>query len=91
MKDGLKRFFVGLLYENNEPSLTRCILAASFLCFVGVSLYLVAAQVHWDNYATFASIAGGGSIGGKVADKMMAVVKGSPDGQMPGSKNGGNG
>jgi hypothetical protein len=85
----IKMFLLGLLYENNEPSLTRCIIAASFVSFIGVSLYLCIMQLHWDNYGTFASIAGGGSIGGKIADKVVAVVKGSPDGMMPGPKNGG--
>lgn len=79
----VRTFLFGLLYEGSEPSLTRLILAASFLVFIAVSLYICIYNVHWDNYSTFAYITGGGSIGGKVADKLF------PNGST-GPKNGGN-
>ena len=84
----IRCFLIGLLYANNEPSLTQFIIAVAFLLFCGVSLYLVIMQVHWDNYGTFATITGGGSMGCKIADRVTTIVSGSPPGQMPGPKNG---
>ena len=59
------------LYENNELSLTRLIAVASWLLFAVVSIYLVAFNITWADYATFASITGGGGAATQIANKLM--------------------
>lgn len=88
--DKVKTFIFSLLFENGEASLTRCLIAASFLLFICVSVYLLLSGVKWQDYNTFATITGGGSIGAKIADRVTTIVSGAPKGEMPGQKNGGN-
>ena len=103
MWTNLKKFLFGLLYEQNEPSLTRVIIASSFLTFIigTVAVIILAIHgIHWPDYTAFATITGGGALAGKVGDKIFntftAQKYGSPDGQMappvvknPSSENGG--
>jgi hypothetical protein len=85
-----KHFLFGLLYEQNEPSLTRVIIAFAFLTFIigtGIDVLLQTYGIHWADYPTFATVTGGGSLAGKVGDKIVNTVTaqryGSPEGQMP--------
>ncbi|VBB07280.1 Hypothetical protein LUCI_2524 [Lucifera butyrica] len=85
-----KEFLFGILYEQNEPSLTRVIIALAFMLFILgtiVDVILIIYGIHWLDYPTFASITGGGSIAGKVGDKLVytftAQKYGSPAGKMP--------
>ena len=90
MGNCINAFLFSLFYENNEPSLTRCIIAAAFLVFICGTIVDIIMAIHgliWQSYPTFATITGGGSIGSKVADKItntvVAQAWGSPPGQMP--------
>ena len=85
----IKRFLFGLVYEQGEPSLTRVIIALAFLSFLlgtTVDIVLAIVGIRWPDYATFASITGGGAMAGKVGDKLVntftAQKYGSPEGQM---------
>ncbi|MEN6413094.1 MAG: hypothetical protein ABFC84_10125 [Veillonellales bacterium] len=85
----IKEFLFGLLYEQNEPSLTRVIIAAAFLGFMigtAADIILQIYGIHWTDYGTFAMITGGGALTGKVGDKLVntftAQKYGSPEGQM---------
>jgi hypothetical protein len=60
MFNTIGNWFRMALYENGELSLTRCLAVGSWLLFAIVSLYLVIAQVNWNEYSTFASLTGGG-------------------------------
>lgn len=87
---GMKDFLHGLLYEQNEPSLTRVIIATAFVVFVLgtiADIILAIHNIHWPDYGTFAIITGGGSLTGKVCDKIVntctAQKYGSSPGQMP--------
>ena len=73
----VKKFLFGLLYEQNEPSLTRVIIAAAFLVFVAgtvVDILLAIYNIRWQDYATFATITGGGAMAGKVGDKLVNTI-----------------
>ncbi len=70
----VKNFLFGLLYEQNEPSLTRLIIASAFMLFILgtiVDIILAIYGIRWPNYATFSTITGGGAMAGKVGDKMI--------------------
>lgn len=75
------------LYENNELSLTRLIAVASWMLFAVVSIYLVAFNITWADYSTFASITGGGGAATQIANKLMNskynTVTGSFDSKKP--------
>lgn len=96
----VKDFLFGLLYENQEPSLTRVIIALAFFVFVlGTIADIIMAifGIKWPDYAAFATITGGGSLAGKVGDKLVntftAQKYGSPEGQtvaVPKNQTGGN-
>lgn len=73
-----KVYILGLLYENNEPSLTRFIVFTAFLAFLVGSAYLLVKGQSWDGYSTFATATAGGGIGGQVANKLMNLTKASP-------------
>lgn len=86
----IKFFLFGLFYENEEPSLTRCIIASAFVVFIiGTVADIIMALFGkaWSGYQTFATITGGGSISAKIADRITNTVSsqawGSPKGQMP--------
>jgi hypothetical protein len=86
----IKGFLFGLLYEQNEPSLTRVIIALGFLVFVVgtiADIILAIYGIRWQDYSTFATITGGGAMAGKVGDKLVTTFTaqkyGSPEGQMP--------
>ena len=86
----VQKFLFGLLYEQNEPSLTRVILAAAFLCFIIgtiVDIILQIQGIQWTDYTTFASITGGGAVAGKVGDRIVNTVAtqkySSVSGQVP--------
>ena len=73
----VKKFLYGLLYEQNEPSLTRVILAAAFISFILGTVADIVLQiwgVNWNNYSTFASITGGGAVAGKVGDRIVNTI-----------------
>lgn len=85
MKDALKYFVKGLLYENNEPSLTRVLFAAAFLLVVVAMLY---DWVHgWPPFLEFAKQIMTLILGAKTADKVVTYitnsVKNSPAGEPP--------
>lgn len=70
----IKEFLFGLLYEQNEPSLTRVIIASAFLVFIIGTIADIILQIrgiHWNDYGTFATITGGGALAGKVGDKVV--------------------
>jgi hypothetical protein len=79
-------FLVGLLYENDTPSLTRCISIIAFLAFLAGSAYLMLAGKRWDHYETFATLAGGGGAVTQIANKFMNSAYNSPSGQFPNKK-----
>jgi uncharacterized membrane protein len=75
----IKNFLFGLLYEQNEPSLTRVIIALAFLIFVIgtiADVILALYNIRWQDYSTFATITGGGAITGKVGDKLVSMYTG---------------
>lgn len=85
MRRDVKRFFVGLLYENNEPSLTRVLFAASFLLVAAAMVY---DWVHgWPPFLDFAKQVLTLILGAKTADKVATYitnsVKNSPPGEAP--------
>ncbi len=88
----VKSFLISLLYENNEPSLTRVMAAISFLAFLAGSAYLLLKGQHWDHYETFAMLTAGGGIGGQIANKYMNLTKASQSGTIfiKNNKTGGN-
>lgn len=80
----IKDFLKGLLYENDEPSLTRFILLGAFIVFIigtGVDIVLVLNGKVWANYVTFATVSGGGAVGGKIADKITNSLANSQHGE----------
>ncbi|MDT8900855.1 hypothetical protein [Anaeroselena agilis] len=85
MKKDVKRFFVGLLYENNEPSLTRVLFAASFLLVAAAMVY---DWVYgWPPFLDFAKQVLTLILGAKTADKVATYItnsyKNSPPGEAP--------
>ena len=90
MGRAIKKFLYGLLYEQNEPSLTRVIIATAFCVFVlgtVADIILAVHNIRWPDYGIFAAITGGGAITGKVGDKIATTLAarkyGAPPGQMP--------
>lgn len=81
MLDKIKLFIIGLIYENNEPSLTRIMTILAFLAFLVGSAYLILKGQKWDHYESFATLTGGGGVGGQLANKFMNLSKGSADNQ----------
>ena len=80
----IKDFLIGLLYEGGEPSLTRFILLGAFIVFIigtCVDVWLVLNGKVWTNYITFATVSGGGAVGGKIADKITNSLANSPRGE----------
>ncbi len=71
MKQQIKLFLWGLMSENNSPSLTRSLAVLFAAAFLIGSFYLLLRGQHWDHYETFATITGGGGIGGQVANKFV--------------------
>lgn len=69
--NSIKNFFEGLLFENDEVSLTRMIALMGYILFAGVSIYLIATHTNWDNYATFASYTGGGGAAVQLVNKAI--------------------
>ena len=85
-KNRIVCFLVGLLYENEEPSLTRCISIIAFIAFLAGSAYLMLAGKRWDHYETFATLTGGGGAVTQIANKFMNSAYNSPAGQFPNKK-----
>jgi hypothetical protein len=86
-------FLFGLLYENNEPSLTRVLFAASFLLVVAAMVYDW--LFGWPPFLEFAKQIMTLILGAKTADKIATYVtnsiKNSPKDEAPSvKKNGGN-
>ncbi len=67
----LKKIMNGLLYENDQLSLTRVLAITGWLAFLLVSFYLVYKQTGWQNYETFASLTGGGGAATQIANKFI--------------------
>lgn len=76
----MKKFIINLLYENGEPSLTRIMTLTAFLAFLVGSAFLLFKGQRWEHYETFAAATAGGGVGGQLANKLMNLSKGSPDG-----------
>lgn len=79
-------FIFGLLYENGNPSLTRVLLSAGFFIFcvgTGIDIWFAFIGKTWADYPTFATITGGGSIGGQLANKITNSLANSPKQEMP--------
>ena len=85
----MKQFLIGLLYENNSPSLTRVISVVAFLAFLAGSAYLILKNQTWAHYETFAAITGGGGVTSQVVNKYINSVKNSQPGVFP-EKTGGD-
>lgn len=88
-----KALMFGLLYEQNEPSLTRVIIALAFVVFIigtSIDIILQIYGIRWVDYPTFASITGGGTLAGKVGDKIVNTVTqkyvGTPEGRLKNPK-----
>jgi len=88
---GCENFFVGLVYENGAPSLTRVISVVAFLAFLAASAYLILKGKRWDHYDTFATVTGGGGAVTQVANKVINSVYNSPSNQYPKKGEGNNG
>lgn len=88
--DTVKKFMIGLFYENSEPSLTRIMTAIAFLAFLAGSAYLLLLGKHWDHYETFSAVTAGGGLGGQIVNKFMNLTKASAPTQ-PFIKNNQNG
>lgn len=80
-------FVKGLMYENNEPSLTRVIAVVSECVFLLVVLYLVITGQTWSHFDTLAYVAGGGGLGTQVTNKFINSKFNSPVGGPIGSNN----
>lgn len=83
-------FLCSILYENNEPSLTRLIVAVAFVTFIigtVVDIIMALYGFNWQSYPTFATITGGGSISAKFGDRVVTKVVdsvwNSPPGHAP--------
>ncbi len=77
-----KRFLVGLLYENNEPSLTRVLFTASFLLVAAAMVY---DWVYgWPPFLDFAGQVLTLILGAKTADKMVTYITNSVKNSSPG-------
>jgi len=78
MWEGWKLFFVGLIHEKGEPSLTRVMTLTAFVAFLTASAYLIITGKTWDNYGVFAVIACGGGVGGQLVNKVVNNTLASP-------------
>ena len=81
MLNKIKPFIVGLVYENNEPSLTRVIALMAFMAFLIGSAFLMLKNQHWDHYSEFATLTGGGGAVTQIANKFINFTKGSANEQ----------
>lgn len=77
----LKKIINGLLYENDQLSLTRVLAISGWLAFLFVSFYLVYKGIGWQNYETFASLTGGGGAATQIANKFINSKYNSQVGQ----------
>jgi hypothetical protein len=71
LKEKVYDFVKGLIYENDEPSLTRVIAIVSEAVFLGVVIYLVVTGLSWSHFDTLAYVAGGGGLGTQVTNKFI--------------------
>jgi len=71
LKQTIKNFLKGLMYEPGGPSLTRSLSVIFAVAFLIGSFYLLIRGQGWEHYETFAAITGGGGIGGQVANKFL--------------------
>lgn len=76
-----KKFLVSLLYENGAPSRTGLFSIMAFLAFLLGSAYLLLLHQQWAHYDTFATLTGGGGLGGLVSNKFINNKYGAPSGQ----------
>jgi hypothetical protein len=84
MRKGLRQFLVGLMYENNEPSLTRVLFAASFLLVAAAMVY---DWVHgWPPFLDFAGQIMTLILGAKTADKVVTYITNSVKNSQPGER-----
>ena len=90
MMDKIKLFIIGLLYENNEPSLTRFIALLAFFSFLLGSAYLMLKNQTWGHYSEFATLTGGGGAVTQIANKLINGKVNSPDYIPYVKNNGGN-
>ena len=65
----ISNWFRMALFENDSLSLTRLLSVSSWLLFAGVSLYLVLTNNVWNEYATFATLTGGGGAATQLVNK----------------------
>ena len=77
-------FIKGLLYVNNEPSLTRFFLTISFVIAIGIIVGMV---YGWfpikQEFIDLVKWILGFALGGKTADNLITQVFGSPRGITP--------
>ena len=66
-----KKMIYDLLYENDSLSFTRAIAAVGYVAFIVASFYLMITGKHWEDYAIFASYAGGGSAALQLGNKFV--------------------
>ena len=64
-------FLKSLIYENNQPSLTRIISIVSIIQFMYGSFYLLLSGQTWAHYESFASFTAGGGLATQVANKFV--------------------
>jgi hypothetical protein len=81
MGEQIKGFLVQLLYENGTPSRTGLFSIIAFLAFLLGSAYLMLCHQQWAHYDTFATLTGGGGLGGLVSNKFINNKYGAPSGQ----------
>ena len=67
----LKKIMYGLLYENDQLSLTRVLAITGWLAFLLVSFYLAYKGISWQNYETFSTWTGGGGAATQIANKFI--------------------
>ena len=81
----MKQFIVGLLYENNEPSLTRCLYVAGFLLAVAVTVWCgVRPNAELSDIAkTTLTLVLGAKAADRIATFSINSVFNSPRGEAP--------
>lgn len=71
MPQTVKTFLIQLLYEAQQPSLTRCLAIIGYAAFLAGTAYLMLKGQRWEHYETFATITGGGGAGLQAVNKYI--------------------
>jgi len=83
MFESIKRFVMGLIYENEAPSLTRVIAIVSYASFLAGSFFLLLTGKTWVNYETFAALTAGSGSALQMLNKFVNSKYNSPSEQFP--------